>query len=716
MKKISTWIAVMSFFVLIFSLVWGQQNFRTLDNVKIEGNTVVITLSGSTKYHAFKISNPPKLVVEFSNTENNVKTKEITGDGKIINRVRAAQFQNEPTKIARVVVDLKKMVEYELASKGNEIVLTLDPKQKTDESAGISSESTEISQAEETEAKSDKETKTTVPDTAKKDIDTFSDDQDDEDYNDEELSDTKQSKAATDAKAESKQTVIPEKSEKDIKPAPKTAAKTAPKTKEIQPVKSAPVPETAPALKGADISSGKTKTSSVKTPIAQKKTVAAPAKKTAKSAELTKKSKPAEEVKAILPKKPVTLDFEEADIRDVLRILSMKSGINIIFGSDVFGTITLKLENVPFDKAFNTILSLKGLVSQEQGANILRIATPQQISTERSQAVAFTKIFPLNYAKGEDIKANLDTIRNAEGRRGNISVDTRTNSLIVTDTPEGLTSVERIIAELDKKPQQVIIEAKLVEITLKDNLDIGIQWSYARTIPTSNGVMTVGKTNILSTDQQGTGGTMVNGEIRTPQTPLSDGTGVTLPASAVAGQLGAISFGLVEGSSRLTAMLTALSEKGLSKILSNPKVTTINNKEARILVGQKIPYTTTTVAVSGTTQETQFLDVGIKLTVTPTINADRKITLQVNPSVSLFIRADAAGPVIGTREAQTTVLVNDGDTVVIGGLITEDDKKLVAQVPLLGDLPVIGHLFKHDFNSKERTELLVFITPQIIDN
>ena len=132
------------------------------------------------------------------------------------------------------------------------------------------------------------------------------------------------------------------------------------------------------------------------------------------------------------------------------------------------------------------------------------------------------------------------------------------------------------------------------------------------------------------------------------------------------------------------------------------------------MVCQKIPYTTTTVSNNGTTQETEFLDVGIKLTVTPTINSDQKITLNVHPEVSLFIRADPAGPVIGTREAYTTVIVNNGETVVIGGLITDEDRKAATQVPLLGDIPVIGHLFRQNYKSKDRTELLVFITPQII--
>lgn len=361
---------------------------------------------------------------------------------------------------------------------------------------------------------------------------------------------------------------------------------------------------------------------------------------------------------------------------------------------------------MPFDKAFETILELKNLVSQEQGPNIVRIATPQQISEERAQAVAFTKIFPLNYAKADDVKLNLDSVRNAEGRKGSISVDERTNSMIITDTPQGLISIAKLIKELDQKPMQVIIEAKIVEVDLNKDLDLGIQWQYANTITNQpNNQVTIGQTQ-----------TDANGNI-TPVSVSGGGTGVAFPAIASgSGEIGSIAFGIVSNQMRITGALTALAQKGLSKLLSNPKVTTVNNKEAKILVGQRIPYTTTTVSTAGSTQSTNFLDVGVKLTVTPTINIDKKITLVVHPEVSLFVRNDPAGPVIGTREASTTVIVNDGETVVIGGLITDQDIKSGEQVPLLGDLPIIGSLFKHTSDSKARTELLVFLTPQLLNN
>lgn len=634
--------------------VAADKNLITLDNVKVEGNSVIISLSAEAKYNAFTISNPPRIVIEFTNTEHNIKQKELEVNKTPIKRIRSGQFQNEPVKIARVVVDLDKTAEYEV--KGNANVVTLSIISQAAESKEKEIEITEIA-TNKVVAKED--TKPPVKKTA-----------------------------ATKAKAE------------------KTKPKTPPKKAVTTPVKAAPAAAVATS-----------KTSKAEDPskdLKAKKTTKT--KKTTTKKKVTKKEEPIKKSGVVLPSSPVTIDFEEADIRDVLRVLSMKSGINIIYDPDIEGTVTIRLENVPFDKALETILSIHGFVSQEQGPNILRVTTSKKIAEERSQAVTFTKVFPLNYAEAKDVQTNLNSVRTAEGRKGNITVDERTNSLIVTDTPEGLKSIERLIKELDKKPQQVLIEAKIVEVVLTDLFDMGIQWQYAGTpVNTNSSRVDVGKSDALS-------GTVIDGgdtgglTQRDVKTIGDGGAGVAFPAAPAGGQAGSISFGIISNNNYLTGVLTTLSQKGLSKILSTPKVTTINNKEARILVGQKVPYTTaTTISASGSTSSTQFLDVGIKMTVTPTINVDNRITLQVHPEVSLFVRADPAGPVLGTREAETTVLVENNQTVVIGGLITEEDRKLGTQVPLLGDLPVIGHLFRRDYKSKERTELLVFITPQIIE-
>ncbi|OGS17873.1 MAG: hypothetical protein A2219_01695 [Elusimicrobia bacterium RIFOXYA2_FULL_50_26] len=612
MKTARIFLASITLIFNAYSLLFADKNFVTLDKVSVNDNSVVVSLSGETKYHAFKIENPPRIIIEFTNTELNLKQKNIEVDGKTIKRIRGGQFQNDPVKIARVVLDMNSMAEYQLNGKGTRVTLTLNPGDSTTTSTAGKSDLAENKKQEEPV------------------------------------------KAAT------------------IAATPKTTV--APRSTMAKPVESAP----------ASINS--------------------------------QREAAASNMKIQLPKKLVTLDFQDADIRDILRILSIKSGINIIYASDVTGTVSIHLEDVPFDKAFETILAIRGLVSQVQGPNILRVATPQKIADERSQAVTFTKIFPLNYAKAEEVKLNLDSIRNAEGRKGNISIDARTNSLVVTDTPDGLISVEQVISELDLKPPQVIIEAKLIEVILTDNFDLGIQWQYASSAYNERNVsIAIGGTEASTGDSSmGTGAT-VGGSVIRPLTTAEGGTGVSLNASPVEGQIGSIAFGIMIDNNVLTGILSALSQKGLSKILSNPRVTTINNQAAKILIGQRVPFQTTTVSNGVSQASTQWQDVGIKLDVVPTINTDQRVTLKIKPEVSLVTALSAAGPIIASRQADTTVMVKNGETIVIGGLIREEDRKLGTQVPLLGELPIIGHLFRRDVNTKERSELLVFITPQIID-
>ncbi|MDI6756863.1 MAG: type IV pilus secretin PilQ, partial [Endomicrobiia bacterium] len=634
-----------------------------LDAVSYDANSVVFKLSGPGKFKAFKITNPQRLVIDFTGIEHNLKTKEIVvADNQAVSRIRSGQFQNEPVKIARAVLDLKKDIGYELKVRGNDVVLSFkdvpSPESKSEAApmaVGASApKQVAIATAPAPSAESQPIEVIAVP--------------------------IEEDASAAKVVAES---------------APSSAAKAA--VASVAPVvapKAEPVKQQQqPAAKKEE----------------PKKPVASAV--AAKQSSAQKKEEP-RSAKTVIPKTLVTFDFQDADIRDVLRVFSAQSGINIIYGPDVAGTVTITLRSVPFDQAFSTILTLKNLVSQDIGTNILRVMTPQALALERTQAVTFTKLLPLNYAKAEDVKTQLDAIRSAEGRKGIISVDARTNTLIITDTPEGLDNAARLIEDLDKKPYQVLIEAKLVEVNLTKDLDLGINWSYAST----DGQTRIGQTSIVTDDTQGIG----VGNTRVAVGPAAGGAGVNFPATPVQGQLAGISFGVVSNNARLSSMLSAITSKGLAKLLSNPRVTTLNNQEARILVIQKVPYIQQTTQLGGTAgavaSEVQWLDVGIKLTVKPTINADRQVTLKVLPQVSLLIRMDPAGPVLGTREAETTIMVRDGETVVIGGLIREEDKKIATQVPLLGDIPILGQLFRRNYDTKERSELLVFITPQILSD
>jgi type IV pilus assembly protein PilQ len=419
-----------------------------------------------------------------------------------------------------------------------------------------------------------------------------------------------------------------------------------------------------------------------------------------------------------LPKSPLTMDFQDADVRDVLRLLALKSGLNIIYGADVSGSLTVHLDRVPFDQAFQTVLTLKGLVALPMGPRLIRVVTSTALTTEQSQATTFTRVFRLNYASADDIKRPVDAIRSAAGRKGVSTVDSKTNSLIITDTQEGLKEVEDLIPILDKKPQQVDIESKVIEVTLDNETQTGISWQYA--VNTGrNDVYQIGGTKgeTGATSVPGVMPTAAGSDIITPLGPSdpigAQGRGTGVNFNNIASN--AFSFLTKQGTYLLSAQLSALAAQNRVKILSTPHVVTTNNEEAKIAVADKIPYKLSTVSQGVSQESVQFVEAGVKLTVKPTVNADRRITLKVKPEVSNPVTAASPGlpPTVNSRNAETTVVLRDGETIAIGGLITERIDKTVSGIPILMSIPVLGYLFKTTDDRKQRTELIVFLTPKI---
>jgi len=413
-----------------------------------------------------------------------------------------------------------------------------------------------------------------------------------------------------------------------------------------------------------------------------------------------------------LPTDPITLEFDEMDTRDILKLMAAKADINIVYGSDVSGNLTLHLTEVPFNEAFTTILSMQGLVTSQVGENILRVMTPATLAAERKVAVNQTRVLRLRYAKAADILTAINAVRSAEKRTGSVTPDSKTNALIVTDTLDGIASVERLLAELDRRPQQVLIETKLVEVQLTDGLHLGIQWEH------------VGKQSGKFLDEQGS---TYLGSLTDPGSPPSAagagptlrGTGVSLPAKTI---FGAFTLGRVTNNYFLSATLSAAASQGKVKVLSDPKITTLNGKPANIDITTSIPFVTTETtagAATTTTEKVEYQKTGITLNVTPTINADGRITLDVKPNVTQPSATTASAGTTGaiatdTRTAQTTVLVPDGGTIVIGGLITDRVVINEGKIPFFGDLPLIGWLFKKKSEERTRVELLIFVTTKII--
>ena len=455
-----------------------------------------------------------------------------------------------------------------------------------------------------------------------------------------------------------------------------------------------------------------------------------------------------------LPAERVSVDYDNADIRDVLKMLASEAKINIVAGPDVTGRITLHLANVPFKEVLQAVLSIKNLSTSQVGDDILRVVTPEEYKKMQTGATNSTHIIRLNYTKAADLIQELNMVLQAEGRtQAKTSADSRTNSLLVTDTFDGYMEAMRLVKKLDVRPPQVLIEAKIVEVTLTKNFAFGVQWQYYGV--NQNAKLTGGGTNLVGTNSGAPAGTQQGmpltnwssgvpipyapsfpagtaaGTINTmtqqiPSVPnfpntgigqAGNGTGVNLPINPI---YGGLELGRITNNYFLNAALLASALDGKLKVLSDPKIATLNNQPANINVVTNIPYETANLSGTGISQQTvTYITTGIQLTVTPTVNKDGRVMLNINPvvsQVSATIPGNSASgaPSIDSRNAQTTVMVRDGETIVLGGLISDTLNTQYAYIPFLGSIPVIGWLFKSKTKTRTRTELLIFVTPKII--
>lgn len=401
----------------------------------------------------------------------------------------------------------------------------------------------------------------------------------------------------------------------------------------------------------------------------------------------------------------ITLDFQSANIGNILRIIADVSGMNIISSENVQGKVTMKLKDVPWDLALEIILKNNGLGMVQTG-NIIRVATVEQLAKEKeAQAVGikteveseplFLKVFQINYESAESLKANLDTIKS---ERGSININERTNTLIVQDIKNRLAEMERLIEILDRRTVQILIEARIVEVNHNSARELGIKW----------GGNITRQTNLGFPSTIGLSGVAADGS----QTSNAGGVVDLATSGAAAGALG-LRFGSVNGTALLDMQLSALQNQGKGKILSMPKITTMNNKEALIESGREIPYQTT--SSEGT--KTEFKKATLSLKVTPHVSPDNFIRLEIEAKkdeADFANQLPNAPPPILTKHAKTEVLIKDGDTTVIGGLFKENKTESTASVPFFSEIPFVGWLFKSKSNSSDGEELLIFITPKIL--
>jgi type IV pilus assembly protein PilQ len=379
----------------------------------------------------------------------------------------------------------------------------------------------------------------------------------------------------------------------------------------------------------------------------------------------------------------ITLDVKDAEIRDVLRLIAHKAKINIVPGAEVRGRVTLHLSRVHWKVALDILLKSYGYTFvKDQG--IIRVGSEEQLAKE-----AETRVFFLNYIDPEEVSLALKPVLSPFGR---MQIAKRTNSIIITDNLKNLQRAEEMIRQLDKKTLQVLIEAKVVKVYVSEMEGLGVDWDVLLS-------------KDLDKDKEGR--------------ELSIGFSDKMTADGMGGEdvVGGtvFNFGIVSDPDKLNIKLNALIKEDKAEVISEPKVLSLNNEESRLLVGYEVPYTTTTTADGTVTQSVNFREVGIRLTVTPSINKEGYIMLDLHPEVSDYTWHNGY-PVIDTTETHSQILVKDGQTIAIGGLLKEEEKWNEYRVPFLSELPFIGGLFKGSFKEKVKTDILIFVTPKIVSD
>jgi type IV pilus assembly protein PilQ len=394
----------------------------------------------------------------------------------------------------------------------------------------------------------------------------------------------------------------------------------------------------------------------------------------------------------------ISLVFDDADIRKILQLIADVSNQNIIASDDVTGTITLRLIDVPWDQALALILEIKGLGMLSEG-NVVRILPVEKIRamdeakltaarTKEKLEDLFTEVIEVSYTGLDNV---VGPAKELLTERGKITADNRNKQVIITDVASVIVEIRKLVKILDTPERQVLIEARIVEASSTFGRDLGVNWRI-------NNDNNPGDLPSNAADVSGGGGFLIT------------------PSIASAGLAGGITFGQIGiDSTVLDLRISALETSGNGKVISRPRVTTLNGEEASISQGTQIPYQS--VSDKGTT--TEFKNAELSLTVTPVINPDGSIILEIeatNSSIGSTVATGAgSAPAIDTKEAKTKLLVMDGETTVIGGIFVESENLGEAGIPYLRKIPILGRLFRSNNHSSTRSELLIFITPRIVN-
>ena len=397
--------------------------------------------------------------------------------------------------------------------------------------------------------------------------------------------------------------------------------------------------------------------------------------------------------------KRISVDFRSTPIEDVIRAMASQANVDVIISPQVTGSVTATLSNVPLEEALSNILTAHGYGCVAT-ASMIRVAPISEI-TECSERLT-SRIYRLNYS---DVKEVEEALKKFISQRGSLSCNPGTSNVIITDTENKIKAIDTFINEIDRVTPQILVEARIYDITSKDRLDLGIEWQAGRN--------TAYKRDLTTGENLSTGRT----------DPFISGafSGATANAEDT---IGALRLGWLNPAIDIDAVLRAQQENVSAKLLANPRVLVLDNQKAQFKIISEIPYIQLTeTSGGGAMGTTEFREVGVELEVTPHLTRDNMIRLNLKPKFSIETGSVNVGsvvnqypqPVIDRREADTTLLVKNGQTVVLGGLRKKDVSQQANKIPLLGDLPLIGVLFKFEGESVITSELVVFITPRLIE-
>jgi type IV pilus assembly protein PilQ len=434
----------------------------------------------------------------------------------------------------------------------------------------------------------------------------------------------------------------------------------------------------------------------------------------------------------------LSLNFQDIDVRSVLQLIADFTDLNLVASDTVQGSITLRLQNVPWDQALDLVLKTKGLDKRQIG-NVLLVAPADEIAARERQELESQKqiaelaplrrdLIQVNYAKASDIAKLFQSVTSSEAgagastpERGSITVDDRTNNIIAYQTQERLDELRRIVTQLDIPVRQVMIEARIVEANVDYDKALGVRWGGALSNGNWRGY---GQNGNIGIDDGGTGGcgpfaggctlpTSSSGS----DTDSDSSSPVPFVDLGVSNSTSGIGIGFITNNVILDLQLSAMEATGNGEVVSQPKVVTSDKETARILKGAEVPYQE--ASSSGATS-TSFKEAALSLEVTPQITPDNRVIMEVkvNKDAPDFTNAEASNgvPSINKNEVNAKVLVSDGETIVIGGVFSNTQTKSTEKVPFLGDLPYLGRVFRRDTVQDSKSELLVFLTPRIMNN